>query len=312
MPDPLRKTISATQAPALFNVSPYITRWMLYHHFANGLDLDGGADARMNWGKKMQPLIVEQAAAELALEVRPNSDDTYHRRGLLGCTRDATIICPDRGPGALEIKCIFDYATWMRDWGGGKSVPRQNEIQLQQQMFVGDEAGESYRWGQIAAWVAGELHYFERAPIPDLWRRLEQEAAEFWIAVTSKVEPEPFGAPVEIPWLTELLPTVKGNALDLSADPASEPTAQMIADYKYAKGQEGAFAKAAELLRARILALVKDHDEVVLPFGVKVNVSTTKMAAQQRAASIQKRIKVFVPEKLPVEPAASVTTLQAG
>jgi hypothetical protein len=312
MPDPLRKTISATQAPALFNVSPYYTRWMLYQHFANGLDLDSGADARMNWGKKMQPLIVEQAAAELALEVRPNAEDTYHRRGLLGCTRDATIICPDRGPGALEIKCVFDYATWMRDWNGGKSVPRQNEIQLQQQMLVGDEAGESYRWGQIAAWVAGELHYFERAPIPELWRRLEQEAAEFWIAVTSKVEPEPFGATVEVPWLTELFPTVKGNALDLSADAAAEDTAQKIADYKYAKGQESAFGRAADLLRAEILALAKDHDEVLLPFGVKVNVSTTRMAAQQRAASIQKRIKVFVPEKSPVRPAASVTTLQAG
>lgn len=313
MPDPLRKSISATQAPALFNVSPYVTRWMLFHHFANGLDIDGGAgDARMTWGKKLQPLIVAQAAEELKLEVLPNADDVYHRRGLLGCTRDATIICPDRGPGALETKCVFDYGVWMRDWAGGKSVPRNHEIQLQQQMLVGDEGGEPYGWGVICAWVAGEQHYFERKPIPDLWHRLEQEAAEFFIAVGHKAAPEPFGAPVEIPWLTELFPTVIGNALDLSADPDAEKLAQKVADYKYAKAQASGFDKAAELLRAEILALAKDHDVITLPFGVKVNVSTVQMAAQQRAPSKQRRIKIFIPENAPVAGAASATVLQAG
>ena len=104
-----------------------------------------------------------QAAEDLKLEVRPNADDTYHRRGLLGCTRDATIICPDRGPGALETKCIFDYRTWMADWGGGAFVPKPHEIQLQQQLLVGDgddgfaAEGSPYDWGVIAAWVAGAM-----------------------------------------------------------------------------------------------------------------------------------------------------------
>jgi hypothetical protein len=150
-------TISATEAPALFNVSPYVTRWMLYKKFADGVDIDGAEDARMSWGKKLQPLIVAQAAEELRLEVRSNAEDVYHRRGLLGCTRDAEIICPDRGRGALETKCVFDYGVWMRDWAGGKMVPRTHEIQLQQQMLVGDaehgevgEHGPQYDWGVIA------------------------------------------------------------------------------------------------------------------------------------------------------------------
>jgi predicted phage-related endonuclease len=211
VPDRTLKTISATEAPALFNASPYVTRWMLWQRFANGMDIDSRADARMNWGRKLQPLILEQVAEEMRLEVRPNNEDAYMRRGLLGCTRDATIICPDRGPGAVETKCVFDYRTWMADWNGGKQPPRHHEIQLQQQMLVGDEGGESYRWGLLVAWVAGELHYFERAPVKDLWAPLYQEAERFFADVQAKREPEPFGAPVELPLLAQLFPTDQGQ-----------------------------------------------------------------------------------------------------
>jgi hypothetical protein len=40
VPDRTLKTISATEAPALFNASPYVTRWMLWQRFANGMDID--------------------------------------------------------------------------------------------------------------------------------------------------------------------------------------------------------------------------------------------------------------------------------
>src|SRR6202030_946823 len=121
---------------------PYLTKFMLYHKFANGENIEKPADERMNWGKLMQPIIIKQVAQERGLEVIPNMDgatglDTYVRRGLLGCTRDATIIAPGIGPGALEIKCVFDYRVWMQKWNGGKTVPREVEIQLQVQMMVG-------------------------------------------------------------------------------------------------------------------------------------------------------------------------------
>jgi hypothetical protein len=176
----------------------------------------------MNWGRKLQPLILEQVAEEMRLEVRPNDEDAYMRRGLLGCTRDATIICPDRGPGAVETKCVFDYRTWMADWNGGKQPPRHHEIQLQQQMIVGDEGGESYRWGLLVAWVAGELHYFERAPIKDLWAPLYAGSRALFLRVKAKREPEPFGAPVELPLLAQLFPTIKGNTIDLTAHPRAK------------------------------------------------------------------------------------------
>lgn len=288
MPDPTRATISATESPGLFGVSPYVTRWMLWQAFANGVDINTPEDARMSWGKKLQPLIIEQAAEDLKLEVRPNDGDVYHRRGLLGCTRDATIICPDRGPGALETKCVFDYRTFMSDWEGGRIAPKQHEIQLQQQMHVGEGDGAPvYEWGVIAAWVAGEVHYFERKPIFELWQRLQDEAGVFFKSVNARQEPDPFGVPIEVEWLTKLLPTMRGKVIDLSADTAAEPHALAVRAYRDAKEQENAGKRTAEPLRARLLALARDAEEVLLPAGIKVRIGGNEKS---------KRLNVYVPD----------------
>ena len=288
MPDPDHLTISATQSPALFGQSPYFTRWMLYQHFAKGMSLDGGEDSRMIWGKKLQPLIIEHAAAELKLEVRPNEGDVYHRRGKLGCTRDATIICPDRGPGALETKCVFDYRVWMTDWLGGKAPPKNHEIQLQQQMLVGDgDEGRSYDWGIIAAWVCGDVYYFERKPIEKLWFHLVENAIVFFDDVRLGHEPDPFGVPVELPWLNELFPVDLEKVIDLSEHPDGPQIAEAATQYHLAKQQESAGAREAEPLRAKLLAVAKDAADVILPEGMRVRI---------RPHGKGKRVTVFIPE----------------
>jgi hypothetical protein len=293
MPDAARQTISATESAGLWNVSPYVTRWMLWQRFANGVDIDSAEHSRMTWGKKLQPLIIEQAAQDLKLEVIPNHGDTYVRRGLLGCTRDATIICPVRGLGALETKCVFDYRTWMTDWEGGRAPPRYHEIQLQQQMLVGDPDEHKtpnfgmYGWGVICAWVAGDMYYFEREPIHELWTRLNDEAFAFFESIRTRSEPSPFGVPIEVEWLTKLLPLERGKVVDLSADPAAAEAAEMARVYVEAKENENAGKRVAEPLRAKLLALARDAEEVWLPGAIKVRVGGNEKS---------KRLSVYIPE----------------
>lgn len=297
MPDATRKTLSATETPALFGASAYLTRWMLFQKFAKGLDLDGDPDARMNWGKKLQPLIIAQAAEDLKLEVRPNAEDTYHRRGLLGCTRDATIVCPDRGPGALETKCVFDFGVWMRDWDGGKRPPRSHEIQLQQQMYVGDGT-EPYRWGVIAAWLAGEVHYFEREPIPDLWHELETEAARFFDDVANGREPNAFGDPVEWPLMAKLFATESGRVLDLQNDPEGIKLAGDVIALASSSEMRLFYEKNERNLKSKILAALNGADKALLAAGVTVDVKRTSRKAHSVAASTSVSVKPYVPEGL--------------
>lgn len=291
MPDPTLQTISASEAAALFNVSPYVTRWMLYQRFANGMDLDGEPDARMSWGTKLEPLILDQAADDMRLEVRhnraPNGAQQYFRNGWFGCHRDGDIICPDRGPGAIECKSIFDYRTWMADWNGGKSPPKHVEMQLQVQMYVGAGDAQPYLWGVIAAWVAGDLHYFEREPIPELYDRLHAEAKAFMADVTAKREPEPFGSTVELPWLNQMFPTERGKVLDLTTHPEAAAYVEATLQYRHAKEQEAGGKRTAEPLRAKLLSFIKDADKVLLPDGVKITITPVHNG---------KRIKTYVPD----------------
>jgi hypothetical protein len=287
MPDPLMTTISATEASALFNASPYCTKWMLYQKFANGMSLETEDNNRMRWGRLLQPLVLAEAARDLRMEVHPNIGDIYHRRGRLGCTRDATIICPDRGPGAIDAKCVFHYRVWMTDWANGAMVPRHIEIQVQQQMLVGDGnpvMPEPYSWGVIAVWCNCEMHYFERTPILKLWGQLETEAEAFFKSVAEKAEPDPFGVPIELPWLTELFPVVAGKVVDLSDNAA---LTEVAIQYQAAKEQELGSERTAKPLRAKLLGTAGDAEELRLRDGVIVRIKPHGKG---------KTVKVFVPD----------------
>ena len=87
MPDPKRDTISATQVPALFDASPYITKFALYHYL-RGAEIETASNSRMDWGLRMQPLLIEQAARDLKLEIKENIAHRYIRseHGFLGYT----------------------------------------------------------------------------------------------------------------------------------------------------------------------------------------------------------------------------------
>jgi hypothetical protein len=294
MPDATLKTVSATQSPALFGVSPYVTKWMLYRHFHDGVSLEIEDNARLKYGRRLQPLILEDAAQELALEVTPNTENTYIRRGLLGCTPDANVVAPDRGPGRIETKAVFDYGVWMREWDGGRTVPRHHDIQLQQQMYVGDEK-KPFEWGIIIAWVCGDLYYFERQPIPELWERLETEAAAFLADVAAGNEPDPFGAPVEIGWLTKLLPVVEKKVRDLRTEPGADKLVEAAVQFNLAKDVRGANDKLANKCKAELLGAALDAEEVLLPSGVKLTIKQSYKRAYSVKESTSKLLTVYVP-----------------
>jgi len=78
----------------------------------------------MDWGLRMQPLLLAQAAADLrvGVQVIANTEDNYMRRGLLGCTRDADVFV-QIAARTLECKVVFDL--WCVDGSmGGGSPPR--------------------------------------------------------------------------------------------------------------------------------------------------------------------------------------------
>jgi hypothetical protein len=304
MPDPMRQTISATEASVLFDANPYETKWMLYRKFAHGEEARETPHARMDWGQRLEPLVIQQAAADLRFEVKPNNSGSegrqaYVRRGLLGCTRDAEIICPDRGPGALETKCVFEYPIWMQEWGGGNAVPRHIEIQVQTQMHVGDGA-KPYAWGVIAVWIAGEVIYFERTPVPKFIDELERQAALFFEDVKNRKEPEPFGIPQELPLLDEAFPIKAENPLDMREVDDGRKLAEDVRMLAWHRREKSGHDKAAEALQARLRGVIKDHDKLLLPHGINLKQKQVERKGYQVAPSSYRTLTPYVPDNIPI------------
>jgi hypothetical protein len=280
MPDPTRKTISATEASVLFEASPWITPWMLYRRFAHGDEPFVAPHSRMDWGKKMEPLLLEQAAADLRFEIRPNvgpdGEQIYVRNGLFGCTRDANIICPDRGPGTCETKCVFDYRIWMQEWDGGNKVPHQYEIQLQTQMKVGDGEGNAFKWGVFAVWVAGEMFYFERKPVPKFWEAMDREAQAFFERVAKLDEPEPFGSPREFPLLSEVFPVVETKELDLREGEEGLKLGEAARMFEYHREQRLGHARGEDAIKSLFQVKAKGNGKILLPQGIITRLKQNK------------------------------------
>lgn len=311
MPDPMKQSLSATETPALFNASPYTTRWMLYQKFVNDNDPPRDADGRMDWGTKMQPLVIAQVAEEKKLVVRPNDGDVYVRNGRLGCTRDAEIICPTRGPGALEAKVVFDYRVWMREWLGGEMPPQHIDIQLQSQMRVGNGT-ESYQWGLIAVWLAGEIHYFERKPLPKLWSAIDENATVFFDDVAAKREPDPFGVPQEIPLLRECFPTIEKSVLDLRLDGLDatseegmaeilrrEKLAQKVVMMEFHAQERLGNEKAEKAIKAEMLALAKGAASILMPDGIEVKIKQQSRGGYVVGPTTFQTVSCYVPPNVP-------------
>jgi hypothetical protein len=293
MPDPERRTLSATETPALFNASPYVTRWLLWRKFKHGDQTEPDQTSRMYWGKELQPLLLKKAASDLKLEVHDNTADTYQRHSklLIGCTRDALIYDPSRGWGSLEAKCCFDYGTWMREWGGGATIPRHYEIQLQHQMLVGD-GFEPHTWGVLAVWVCGEMEYFERKPIDVFTAELTASVAQFFADIDFGAKgPEPFGTPVEYPLLAELFDPEPGAT---KFEPENYKLAEVARLYKSFSANRRFFEKGALASRLQLLTATESKYETLhLAGDIVVHVKKTKGG--------RINIKVDVPAELPDE-----------
>lgn len=307
MPDVLKQTVSASQIAAVFNRSPYDTRFTLWQWFKRGIET-AQQDTRMSFGKFIEPFVLAQVQERLRLEVIHNREGQYFRRGALGCTRDATVIDPTRGPGIVQVKA-HAYPQW-RDLYTESMTPPHIEMQLQTEMAVHDA-----RWGIIAVMVGqnDQLLLYEREPIPALQAQLDQAAAEFLASVTAGDEPDALGSEVELPVLDALYPEVTPRKIATVADQAkAEKIAEDAMLYDWAKEQRKSFERVEKEKRAIIAAAIGDAERLDLP-GVTIQVSrsSTKEGVMQLPAAIAidlSKLIATAPEGFDIEPIRAAAT----
>lgn len=270
MPDPDFKTVSASQVPELLNISQWGSRLTLHHQFANRIPDDRAETRRMKIGKLFEPMILEEVAKMLVLEVHANPAGTYTRHPTLplGCTEDARVLCPTRGPGVVEVKAVDKYE-FQRSWteAGG---PKMYEAQLQTAMLVKEAT-----WGILAPFVYnegadGRLVLYERRPHAEAQERIGAEATAFFADLAAGKEPTPFGIPVELGLMNTLHPeAIETKVLDATDD--IELT-EMLRMYQWTSEQHRGFGRARVEMLPKLLARFGDHGRVRLAEGVSARI----------------------------------------
>lgn len=275
MPDPRRETISASQVAALWDVSPYLTRWMLYHWATDRtLDLDDPENVRMEMGNRFELAILDMAQDALRLDVTPNEYQTYERHASirLGCTVDAAAHDPNLGPGVVEAKNV-DSLIWRSAWSED-AAPKHIELQLQAQMLV---LGAT--WGCIAALVGGNRFVlYRRQPDKRLWRSISTQVEAFWSDVEAGREPSPTGMSRELRLLDHLYPEVEPSKVIHMDD--DHDAAEVVEAYAVARRDHREAGKEAENLRSIIGRMVEDAQYLYVP-GFEVS-RRDKLVKEQR------------------------------
>ena len=115
--------IGSSEVAALFDASPYMTRFMLYHAKAGNAPLKQPDDERVDWGQYLEPGIARGIAAEMRwnLVERKEYLSSATVAGL-GCTIDRHVEDHLSGPGIVEIKNV-DFVRWKMTWTATRAPP---------------------------------------------------------------------------------------------------------------------------------------------------------------------------------------------
>jgi predicted phage-related endonuclease len=241
--------VGASEAAALFDCSPYLTRFELWHRKKGNIDTpefnamsdDGTPDnERIYWGVRLEAAIIEAAKERYGYIDREQVGRLSNGKGL-GGHPDRRVICPERGPGILEIKT----ADWLVRKGWGDEPPEH--YLLQSQAYQGLDGVE---WGDVLVLVGGnKLERFRYSFRPKIYAEIERRVAEFWQSVEAN-DPPPADYTRDLATITELTREGTGETIDLRTDNLA---ADAAARYLWAreartKAQAEEDAAKAELL----------------------------------------------------------------
>lgn len=244
-----REHVGASEVAALFSISPWVTRWQLYH-LKRGTLPDVIETSAMTQGRHFEPAVASYAQDKFGITLRKVRRYLSDPETKLGSTLDYEEI----GGGSL-IPTELKFSLWGGDWEyEGEEltqIPDYYMMQVQSQLACCPAAPH----GQLIAFTGGDL---KRMIIPRSDRLITAIKAavwQFWEDVrTAKEPPVDFSADADA--VTRLAYLSKLRSLVITPDraPLFETWAKANAAEKAAKAE-------SQAARAEVLKMVIDAGE---------------------------------------------------
>lgn len=239
-PDFRAKHVGASECAALFDCSPYVTRFELWHRRAGNISAPDLSDnERAEWGLRLEPAIIAAAADRYGYRLEETPRRLSNGKGLGG--HPDKLATDERGPGILEIKT----ADWLvfKQWG---SEPPEHYL-LQAMAYAG-LAGRA--WCDIIVLVGGNrLERFSYDFRPKIYAEIERRVEAFWQSVRAN-DPPPADYTRDLDTITELYREGTDEVVDLTADNLAHEAAAALLFAKEARleAEKREDAAKAELL----------------------------------------------------------------
>lgn len=252
--------VGASEVAALFDASPWLTHFELWHRKNgtiatpefNSKNPDGSpTNERIDWGVRLEPVIIEAACDRWGYIPQETPKRLDNGKGL-GGHPDKLVICPDRGPGILEVKT----ADWLvrKEWG---DEPPANYL-LQSQSYQGLA---NVQWGDVIVLVGGnDLQRFQYDFRPALYAEIEARVVEFWKSLREGKAPKPDYAK-DGRVIGELYGNPTATATDLRRD---NRMPELLREFLEAREAEVLAGARVDACKAEIMEKLGDHAEAIV------------------------------------------------
>lgn len=279
--------ISSTEVSALFNMSPYLTKFELFHIKKNQQIIEIEDNDRMKWGRRLEDVIAQGFAEDHGLIIRKK--DEYMRHFLaprMSASFDYEIIgnshdldmCEYKneytqafnkyGPGLLEIKKV-DYFIYKQDWEP-EEAPPHIEFQVQQQMEVAN-----LDWCIICPLVGGnEIKPFIRYRNKDMGGSFITHILNFYDDIKANKTPKPDYAK-DAEFIIELYRKA-GQAVFIPEGSKQAILDQLCQQHKEASINEANAADIKKIIKAKIFEMAGTEVGSALTPAFKINLSEVK------------------------------------
>ena len=273
--------VGGSEVSALFGCNPWLTEFELWHRKAgniatpefNAVRDDGTPEnERIWWGVKLEAAIMEAAKERYGYTDRnPPADAPPLSNGKgLGGHPDRRVICPERGPGILEIK----MADWLvaKQWGDEPPL----HYLLQGNTYAGLDG---VAWFDLLILVGGNnLQRFQYEFRPKLHAEAEARVVAFWRSVADNSPPKPDYAR-DKDALRELYADQSDDTIDLQGD---NRAAIAAAEYLAASKELKAAQSRKDAAQAELVDKMKDAAFAFLD-GFQVKATLVKAIADRAA-----------------------------
>lgn len=253
--------ITSTEVAALFDLSPYMTKFELWHKKKDQVILEIEANERMAWGDRLESVIATGIGEDKGWAVSPFKNYMRIPDIRLGSSFDYIINDQD---AILEIKNVDGLIfknQWLKD-DDSFEAPDHIELQVQVQLLV---SGKNK--AHIGVFVGGnKIHLIEREPDLDIQAAIIEKTKEFWQSIYDNNPPSPdFNK--DFDFIKSMYDYAEPGKL-LKSDEFFE-LAKQYKDFATA-AKEAEEAKQA--IKAEILTKIGDHEKVQ---GAGYSISST-------------------------------------